>query len=55
MGQQNPQNLTEAEMISQSIQTLAAYQRDRDGVPHDRVCQWLDSIGTDNPLPRPKD
>jgi hypothetical protein len=50
----NFQPLTEAEMAAQSLQVLADYQQNRDGVSHDRVSEWLDSIGTENPLPCPK-
>ena len=47
------QPLTEAQMAAQSLQTLEAYKRNRDGVSHDQVSHWLNSIGTENPLPRP--
>lgn len=45
---------TEAEMIEQSLQALEEYQRTGKGISHDRVRQWLDSLGTDRPLPCPK-
>ncbi|MFM2431601.1 MAG: hypothetical protein RLZZ511_2814 [Cyanobacteriota bacterium] len=48
------QSLTETEMVAQSLQVLEEYKRDRDGVSHDRVSEWLDSIGTEHPLPCPK-
>ena len=48
------QPLTEAEMAAKSLPTLAAYQRTRVGVPHEQVREWLDSIGTANPLPCPQ-
>ena len=48
------QPLTEAEMAAKSLQVLEEYKRTRKGVPHERVREWLDSIGTDNPLPCPK-
>lgn len=52
--QGNFQPLTAAEMAAQSLQVLEEYQRNRDGVSHDRVSEWLDSIGSENPLPCPK-
>ncbi|NJN63112.1 MAG: hypothetical protein HC795_17760 [Coleofasciculaceae cyanobacterium RL_1_1] len=38
------QPLTEAAMAAQSLQTLEAYKRNRDGISHDRVSQWLDRV-----------
>jgi hypothetical protein len=48
------QPLTEAEMAAKSLQVLEEYKRTREGVPHEQVGEWLDSIGTDNPLPCPR-
>jgi hypothetical protein len=45
---------TEAEMIEKSLQALEEYQRTGTGISHDRVREWLDSLGTDQPLPCPK-
>jgi hypothetical protein len=43
--------LTESEMAAESLRVLEAYQRDRAGIPHERVQAWLDSfcrsIGSD--------
>jgi hypothetical protein len=52
--QGNFQPLTEAERAAQSLQVLEDYKRDRDGVSHEIVSEWLDSIGSENPLPCPK-
>jgi hypothetical protein len=52
--QGNFQALTEAQMAAQSLQVLEEYQRNRDGVTHDRVVEWLDSIGSENPLSCPQ-
>jgi hypothetical protein len=52
--QGNFQPLTEAEMAAQSLRVLEDYKRNPDGVSHDRVSEWLDSIGSENPLPCPK-
>jgi hypothetical protein len=48
------QPLTEAQMAIQSLQALEEFKRNRDGVSHDRVSEWLDSIGTAHPLPCPQ-
>jgi hypothetical protein len=48
------QPLTEAEMAMKSLQVLEDYKRTRNGVSHERVQEWLDSFGTDNPLPCPR-
>ncbi len=48
------QPLTEAAMAAQSLRVLEEYKQNRDGVSHDRVSEWLDSVGSDNPLPCPK-
>jgi hypothetical protein len=50
----NFQPLSEEGMIAKSLQVLAEYKRTRDGVPHEHVQAWLDSLGTENPLPCPK-
>lgn len=52
--QGNFQALTEAQMASQSLAALEAYKLDRDGVSHDQVGEWLDSIGSEHPLPCPR-
>jgi len=43
----NFQALTEAEMIEQSKLALEAYRREGSGVPHHRVREWANSLGTD--------
>jgi hypothetical protein len=48
------QPLEEAEMIAQSLQVLEDYKRTRQGISNERVQEWLDSLGTENPLPCPK-
>jgi predicted transcriptional regulator len=45
---------TEAERISQSLEALEEYKRTGQGVSHERVQAWIDSLGTDDPLPCPK-
>ena len=52
--QGNFQPLTEAEMAAQSLKVLQDYQQNRDGVSYDRASEWLNSIGSENPLPCPK-
>jgi hypothetical protein len=48
------QPLEEAEMIAKSLQVLEEYKKNRQGIPNDRAQDWLDSLGTENPLPCPK-
>jgi hypothetical protein len=48
------QPLEEAEMIAKSLQVLEDYKRTRQGISDERVQKWLDSLGTENPLPCPK-
>lgn len=48
------QQMTETEMVESSLQVLAEYKRTRDGVPHERVRDWLDSLGSDHPRSCPK-
>ncbi|MBW4440981.1 MAG: hypothetical protein KME10_07065 [Plectolyngbya sp. WJT66-NPBG17] len=45
---------TEVERIAQSLEVLEEYRRNGRGGSHDRVRDWLDSLGTDDPLPCPK-
>jgi hypothetical protein len=52
--QGNFQPLTEAAMAAQSLRVLEDYKQNRDGVPHELVSEWLDSIGSENLLPCPK-
>lgn len=43
---------TEAEMVQQSLEVLAKYQGD--GIPHDQVEAWVNSLGTDHERPCPQ-
>ncbi|PSR13216.1 hypothetical protein C8255_25590 [filamentous cyanobacterium CCP3] len=44
--------LTEAEMAQQSLAVLATYEHD--GIPHDQVESWANSLGTDDEQPCPQ-
>ncbi|GAQ00191.1 hypothetical protein [Leptolyngbya sp. NIES-2104] len=46
--------MTNAEMVESSLQVLAEYKRKRNGVSHERVRDWLDSLGSDQPRSCPK-
>jgi len=50
----NFRGLTEAEMIRQSQLALEAYHRQGVSVPHDRVREWADRLGTDREGPCPR-
>jgi hypothetical protein len=50
----NFQVLSEDQMAAESLRVLEEYRRDREGVSHDRVGEWLDSVGSENPLPCPQ-
>ena len=50
----NFRSLTEEEMICQSKLALEAYHREGVSVTHDRVREWVDSLGTDAEKPCPK-
>lgn len=43
----NFQPLTEAEMVEKSLSSLEAYRRKGSGVSHERVREWVKSLGTD--------
>lgn len=43
----NFQPLTEAEMVEKSLSSLEAYRRKGSGVLHERVREWVKSLGTD--------
>ncbi len=47
-------SLTEAEMIEKSLSSLDAYRRNGSSVSHDRVREWVDSLGTDEERPCPR-
>lgn len=44
----NFQPLTQAQMVEQSRKTLEAYRSTGSGVAHERVREWVDSLGTDS-------
>lgn len=46
-------DLTEDEILQECDARLQRYQHQQ-GIRHDRVAEWLNSIGSDNPLPCPK-
>jgi predicted transcriptional regulator len=46
--------LSHEEAIRESESRWQRYQQTQQGIPHDRVVQWLDSVGTENELPCPK-
>jgi hypothetical protein len=48
------QPLTEAEMLAQSLSALETYRQKGSGVAHNRVREWVDSLGTDREHPCPK-
>lgn len=43
--------LTPEQMRQEDEQRIANYRATGYGISHDRVVQWLDSIGTENELP----
>jgi len=46
--------MTEAEMVESSLQVLEEHKRTGNGVSHERVCEWLDSLGSEQPRSCPK-
>lgn len=48
------QPMTDAEMVESTLQALAEYKRTGKGVSHERVRDWLDSLGSDQPRSCPK-
>jgi hypothetical protein len=48
------QSLSEEQTIAQSLAALEDYQTNKTGIPHDRVKQWSDSLGSDRELPCPQ-
>ena len=46
--------MTEAEMVESSLQVLEEYKRTGNGVSHERVREWLDSLGSEQPRSCPK-
>ncbi|QLE55092.1 hypothetical protein [Nostoc sp. TCL26-01] len=47
----NFQPLTEAQMVQQSQSALEAYLRTGSGIPHERVREWADNLGTNQERP----
>jgi hypothetical protein len=48
------QLMTEGEMVKKSLEVLEEYQRTVKSISHHQVRDWLDSLGTDQPLSCPK-
>jgi hypothetical protein len=48
------QSLTDPEMVEGSLQVLEEYKRTGNGISHERIREWLDSLGTDQPRSCPK-
>ncbi len=48
------QPMTDREMVESSLRVLEEYKGTGKGVSHKRVREWLDSLGTDQPLSCPK-
>ncbi|NER30086.1 MAG: hypothetical protein F6J89_21305 [Symploca sp. SIO1C4] len=45
--------LTEEEMAQKSLEVIRNYERTEHAIPHAKVREWIESLGTDNPLPCP--
>jgi hypothetical protein len=50
----NFQPLTESEMVEKSLSSLETYRRKGSGVAHNRVREWVDSLGTNQERPCPR-
>lgn len=48
------ETLTDEQMRQEDEQRIARYRATGYGISHDRVAEWLDSIGTENELPCPQ-
>lgn len=48
------QPMTEDEMVAESLAVWAEYQRKPDGISHDAVKRWAESLGQDDELPCPQ-
>ena len=48
------QLMSDEEMISASLAILADYRQNPEGITHDAVKKWSDSLGGDNELPCPQ-
>jgi hypothetical protein len=44
------QPMTEDEMVAESLAAWAEYQKNPEGVPHDLVKRWAESLGQDDEL-----
>jgi hypothetical protein len=49
-----PEALTDEQMRQEDEQRIARYRATGYGISHDRVAEWLDTIGTENELPCPQ-
>ncbi len=49
-----PDGLTSEQMRLDDEQRIARYRATGYGISHDRVTEWLDSIGTENEFPCPQ-
>ncbi|MDY7016099.1 MAG: hypothetical protein SVX43_21385 [Cyanobacteriota bacterium] len=47
-------NLTAEEMRQEDLKRWEDYRLTGHGIPHHKMEEWADSLGTDNPLPCPK-
>jgi hypothetical protein len=50
----NFHSLTEAEMIEKSLEALDEYRRTGNGISHEHMREWVDSLGTDREFPCPR-
>ena len=48
------QPMSDSHKIESSLQVLEEYKRTGNGIAHERVREWLDSLGTDQPRSCPK-
>lgn len=46
--------MSEDEMVAESLAVWAEYQKNPEGVPHDAVKRWAESLGQDDELPCPQ-
>ena len=48
------QSMSDSHKIESSLQVLEEYKQTGNGTAHERVREWLDSLGTDQPRSCPK-
>lgn len=48
------QPMSDSDMVEGSLQVLEEYKQTGNGISHERVREWLDSLGTDQPRSCPK-